>query len=168
MTLSTSRQRVILVSASQQYLNLMNSARVFVCTAKRLVRKCSPDCPVEKIPTHYRNSAELAGSSNFDVHSINCSAGEAFMRSVSKLIAWLCLLLMLLSAYIFAAHQHSSSSDDAQCTICVVAHSASPASSSTSLTAVFVLVVAMVVAEAISAKQRLISFALSVRPPPAV
>ena len=90
------------------------------------------------------------------------------MRSVLRQIAVLCLLLTLLSAYGFAAHHHSSPSDEAQCTICVVAHSASPASSSTLRSTVFVLVLAIVLVEPVSAKQRLLSFALAVRPPPAV
>ena len=89
------------------------------------------------------------------------------MRSVVKQIALLCLLLTLLSAYSFAAHHHSSFSDELQCTICVVAHSASPTSSSTLPGAVFVVVLAIVRAEVVSAKQWLVPFALTVRPPPA-
>lgn len=89
------------------------------------------------------------------------------MRSVLKPLAALCILVMFVSAYGFAVHQHSSFSDEAQCTICVVAHSASPTTPSTLLSAVFVLVLAVVVAERVSAKQRLIAFALTVRPPPA-
>ena len=92
----------------------------------------------------------------------------ALMRSVSKQIGWLCLLLTLLSAYSFATHQHFSSSDEAQCTVCVVAHSASPAATSTLRNPVLVLVRLSVVGEPVSAKQRLIAFALSVRPPPGV
>jgi hypothetical protein len=89
------------------------------------------------------------------------------MRSVLKPIAWLCLLLTIVSAYGFAVHQHSSSLDEAQCTVCVVAHSASPATTCKLPTAVLVLVRFILQAEPASAKQRLVPFALSVRPPPA-
>lgn len=90
------------------------------------------------------------------------------MRAASRRIAWLCLLLTLLSAYVFATHQHFSSSDEAQCTVCVVAHSASPIATSTLPNPVLVLLQLAVVGEPLSAKQRLIAFALSVRPPPVV
>ena len=90
------------------------------------------------------------------------------MRSVLKPVAWLCLLLTLVSAYGFAVHQHSSSLHDAQCTVCVVAHSASPAATCNLPSAVLVLVHRVVLAEPVSPKQRLGPFALSVRPPPGV
>ena len=90
------------------------------------------------------------------------------MRSVLKPVAGLCLLLMLVSAYGFAAHQHSSSLDEAQCTVCVIAHSASPAASCELPSAFLILVLLLVLAEPLSVKQRLIPFALTVRPPPAV
>jgi hypothetical protein len=89
------------------------------------------------------------------------------MRSVLKPIAGLCLLLMLVSAYGFAAHHHSNALDEAKCTLCVVAHSASPAATCKLPTAVLVLVRLIMQAEPASAKQRLVPFALSVRPPPA-
>jgi hypothetical protein len=90
------------------------------------------------------------------------------MRSVSKRLSWLCLLLTLWSAYSFAAHHHSTSGDEAQCTVCVVAHTASPAVASTLPNPILVLVRLIVVGEPASAKQHLIAFARSVRPPPAV
>jgi hypothetical protein len=89
------------------------------------------------------------------------------MRSVLKPIAGLCLLLTVVSAYGFATHQHSSSLDEAQCSVCVVAHSSSPAATYKLPTAVLVLACIIVQAEPASAKQRLVPFALSVRPPPA-
>jgi hypothetical protein len=110
----------------------------------------------------------LAGCSNFGVDSIHCSAGKVFMRSVLRAVAWLCLLLMLVSAYVFAVHQHSSALDEAQCTVCVIAHSASPAAVCILPSAFLILVLLLVVAEPLSTKQRLVPFALSVRPPPAV
>lgn len=90
------------------------------------------------------------------------------MRSGLKQGAWLCLVLTLLSAYSFAAHQHANLGDEAQCTVCVAVHSASPAAASTPPNPVLVLVRLIVVGEPVSAKQRLIGFARSVRPPPAL
>ena len=90
------------------------------------------------------------------------------MRSVIKRMAWLCLLATLLSAYAFATHQHSNSLDESQCTICVVAHSAFPVAPS-NLPSVAVVLLPLVVPEGtFLAKQRLVLFALSVRPPPVV
>jgi hypothetical protein len=89
------------------------------------------------------------------------------MRSVVKPVAKLCLLLTLVSAYAFAAHHHSSSLDDAQCAVCVIAHSATPAAACALTSAVLAVVQLVVKAEPVSAKQRLAPFALTVRPPPA-
>ena len=50
------------------------------------------------------------------------------MRSISKRIAWLSLLLTLWSALAFAVHHHSTQDESATCQVCVAAHSASPAS----------------------------------------
>jgi hypothetical protein len=89
------------------------------------------------------------------------------MRSISKKIAFLCLLLTFWSAVAFAAHHHSNSTDAAKCTVCIAAHSASPKANSTPRPARFV-VVSSFRAEPVSAKQRFVAFALSVRPPPSV
>lgn len=94
--------------------------------------------------------------------------GLEAMRSIAKQIAWVCLLLTLLSAYGVAAHHHSSPLDEAQCTICVVAHSASPVAASKLPSAVLFLCLFIVLARPVSAKQRLVPFALTVRPPPTV
>jgi hypothetical protein len=83
-------------------------------------------------------------------------------------MAWLCLLSTLLSAYGFATHQHSNSLEESQCTICVVAHSASPVAPSNLPRVVLVLVPLVVLAESLFAKQSFVPFALSVRPPPGV
>ena len=95
-------------------------------------------------------------------------AGYCGMGVTSKRITWLCVLLTLWSAYSFAAHRHSTSGDEAQCTVCVVAHSASPVAAATLPNTVLVLARHALAGEPISAQQRLIAFALSVRPPPAV
>jgi hypothetical protein len=88
------------------------------------------------------------------------------MRSWSKRIAWLCLLLTLSAAYSLAAHNHSNSIDAAKCTVCVAAHSASPVTAARLPHAVFVPLRIISAAEPVAAKQRLIAFALFVRPPP--
>jgi hypothetical protein len=87
------------------------------------------------------------------------------MRSISKKLAWLCLLLILGSAAEFALHQHSSATEAAKCTVCVAAHSASPKSASAPRPTAFV-VFSTFTAEPVLAKRRLVSFALCVRPPP--
>lgn len=88
------------------------------------------------------------------------------MRSKSKQIAWLCLLLTVVAAFGFAAHHHSSPTDEAQCTICVVAHSATPVAASNLSNSTLVLVILLLPAETVPTKQRLVPFALTVRPPP--
>jgi hypothetical protein len=89
------------------------------------------------------------------------------MRSISKSIAWMCLLLTLMSAVEFTAHNHSSATEAAKCTVCVAAHSASPKTTSTLPDATFVPV-ATFRPKPVSTKQRVIAFALCVRPPPNV
>jgi hypothetical protein len=89
------------------------------------------------------------------------------MRSITKRIACLCVLLTFWSAIAFAVHQHSNATEAAKCTVCVAAHSASPKAPSTLLKATFV-VVSTFRTEPVAAKQRLIGFALCVRPPPSV
>lgn len=93
--------------------------------------------------------------------------GVIVLRSFSKRIAWVCLLLALWSALAFAAHDHASSIEAAKCTVCIAAHSAAPTVTHGSSTARFVSV-ATVRARAISVQYRIIPFALSVRPPPEV
>jgi hypothetical protein len=90
------------------------------------------------------------------------------MRSISKRIAWLCLLLMFSSAIAFVAHHHSDANESVRCTVCVAAHSASPPAPAVLLRATFVAVSTFQPEPVVSAKQRLIVFALSVRPPPEV
>ena len=90
------------------------------------------------------------------------------MRPVTKRVAWLCLLLTLLLAISFAAHRHLNSSDEAQCTVCIVAHSTSPVLGYHLPAVVLVLVLLLVQIETASTRQRLVPFALSVRPPPAL
>ncbi len=89
------------------------------------------------------------------------------MRSVfAKQIAWLCLLLTVSAAFSFAAHHHSNPSDEIQCTICLVAHCSAPVATINLSSALLLLVPLVIPAEPVSAKQRLVPFALTVRPPP--
>jgi len=89
------------------------------------------------------------------------------MRSMSKRIACLCVLLTFWSEMAFAAHQHSTATESATCTVCIAAHSASP-KITTTLPRVMFLPVDTFRPEPVSAKQRLTVFVLCVRPPPSV
>ena len=93
--------------------------------------------------------------------------GVAVVRLISKSIASLCLLLAFWSAIEFAAHQHSNATESAKCAVCIAAHSASP-KTTTALPKVSFVAVSTFLPEPISVKQRLIVFALCVRPPPSV
>ena len=89
------------------------------------------------------------------------------MRSIVKHIAVLCVLLTFWSAVAFVAHHHSSATDTLKCTVCAAAHSSSPKATSALANRTFVRVFTLQ-SQSVSAKQRLVGFALSVRPPPAV
>jgi hypothetical protein len=114
-----------------------------------------------------RRGTLVAFASCFSVNSTNTLCGAVDMRLFSKKVACLCLLLTFWSALAFAAHHHSSATEAVKCTVCIAAHSASPKAPSTLLKATFVAV-STFLAEPLSAKQRLITFALCVRPPPSV
>lgn len=88
------------------------------------------------------------------------------MRSGSKRIACLCLLLIFWSAIALIAHHHSDANESVRCTVCVAAHSASPTPPAILPRATFVAVSTFQPEPVVSAKQRLIAFALYVRPPP--
>jgi hypothetical protein len=89
------------------------------------------------------------------------------VKSISKRIAWLSLLLTLWSALAFAVHHHSSQDESTTCQVCVAAHSASPATVLPSPKPVFRRVLQFR-PQPTDAKQRLVAFALYVRPPPSV
>jgi hypothetical protein len=90
------------------------------------------------------------------------------MRPISKRIAWLCLLLMLWSAIAFAAHHHSDGAESAKCSVCVAALSASPTAPALPSRTIFLAVSTVRTEPVVAAKQRLIAFALTVRPPPEI
>lgn len=89
------------------------------------------------------------------------------MRSLVKYVALLCLLLTLGSAVATVVHHHSGASDSAKCTVCVAAHSARPSVAS-SLSSISAKLVAAVPIFTVRTQQRLVPFALNVRPPPQV
>lgn len=93
--------------------------------------------------------------------------GITVIQSISKKIALMCVLLTLWSAIAVVTHQHSSATEAATCFTCVAAHSASPKIVANPLKATFVAV-STIKAQPVSAKQHLVTFALTVRPPPAV
>jgi hypothetical protein len=88
------------------------------------------------------------------------------MRATLKPVAFLCLLLILGSAIAYAAHHHSDGTEPATCTVCVAAHSASPIAPTLAPQATFLAVSRVRPVAVAAAKQRLIGFALTVRPPP--
>src|SRR5213079_74835 len=87
------------------------------------------------------------------------------MRSNVKRLAVFCTLLMLWSAIAVVAHHHSTKSESVRCTVCVGAHSAAPRAISNRPSPSFVRVSVVHLASS-SFSHRIISFALSVRPPP--
>jgi hypothetical protein len=88
------------------------------------------------------------------------------MRLFSRPIAWLCVLLTLWSAAAFVAHHHEDEAESARCSVCVAAHTASPAPEIVLPRITFVAVSPVITAPVAAAKQRLVVFALAVRPPP--
>src|SRR5438552_17174443 len=89
------------------------------------------------------------------------------MRSNVKRLAVFCTLLMLWSAIAVVAHHHSTKSESVRCTVCVGAHSAAPRAISNRPSPSFVRVSVVHLASSFFS-HRIISFALSVLPPPTV
>ncbi len=87
------------------------------------------------------------------------------MRSFSKPVAWFCLLLMFGSAWVVAVHNHADEAKAASCQVCIAAHSATPATALPTAKPIFWRLFAVVL-EISDAKQRLLAFALVIRPPP--
>jgi len=87
------------------------------------------------------------------------------MRSWVRWSAWLCLSLLLWTVAAESTHVHPGQSENASCTICLAAHTASPAPSSTDATPVFAAI-GVAQEEAVLAKARLESSELGIRGPP--
>lgn len=89
------------------------------------------------------------------------------MRSISKLLGLLCLLLTVSSAIGLITHHHSSRAESSACQVCVAAHSTAPTSISPTPKPVFRTILTLQLRPA-ATTQRLIAFALYIRPPPSV
>lgn len=89
------------------------------------------------------------------------------MRFWVRWSAWLCLSLMLWTAAVESIHTHPSATEAATCTICVVAHSASPAISIAHTAPVFVAV-GLLQEKSSIAKARIDFSDLGIRGPPEV
>jgi hypothetical protein len=87
------------------------------------------------------------------------------MRSFSKPIAWLCLLLIVGSTWAAAVHKHADEANAASCQVCIAAHSSAPTTALSTPKPVFQRLLA-VAAQISDAKQRFLAFALFIRPPP--
>jgi hypothetical protein len=90
------------------------------------------------------------------------------MRSrVWKATAWLCFLLTFMSAVAVVAHHHSNSTEAAKCAACIAANSASPQPTSSPHNQIFYSV-DIFRPKPVSPRVLVLSFALTVRPPPQV
>ena len=146
--------------------SIMQPAGEFFTTLE-LIQLISKTSWFERYRRNGEFFADVAFISGLSVDSDNRIRGVTDVRSISKSIALLCLVLTFWSAIAFAVHQHSDATEAAKCTVCVAAHSASPKTPSIVVHTTFVAV-ATFRAEPVSAKQRLVAFALTVRPPPEV
>jgi hypothetical protein len=88
------------------------------------------------------------------------------MHTLRRWSVWLCLSLMLWTVAAESTHNHPSQAEAASCSICVVAHSASPAASSNHAAPVFAAI-GVLPEELIVAKARLDVVDLGIRGPPA-
>ena len=89
------------------------------------------------------------------------------MRWWSRWSAWLCLSLMLWTVAAESTHNHPNQTESASCSICVVAHSASPTVASSQTAPVFATV-GLLQEKDVIAKTRLDSADAGIRGPPAV
>ena len=89
------------------------------------------------------------------------------MYTLRRWSVWLCLSLMLWTVAAESTHNHPSQSEAASCSVCVVAHTASPAASSNHAAPVFAAIGILQEKEVV-AKARLDSFDLGIRGPPAI
>jgi hypothetical protein len=89
------------------------------------------------------------------------------VRLISKFAAVICLLLTISSSFAAASHSHSSPTESLTCQVCVLAHSTVPAVIRSTPKPTF-LQVAAVTLPVLRSRQRVIPFALTVRPPPSV
>jgi hypothetical protein len=89
------------------------------------------------------------------------------MQWMIRWSAWLCLSLMIWTAAAESTHNHARRAESATCSICVVAHSASPAASSSYSRPVFTAV-GLLQEEDVIAQAWLDALDLGIRGPPVV
>jgi hypothetical protein len=89
------------------------------------------------------------------------------MRLAIRLLAWLCLSLMLWAAVAESIHNHLNQADSASCSVCVVAHSTAPTASCCHARPIFEAI-GLLQEKAVIAKAWLSVFDLGIRGPPAV
>lgn len=87
------------------------------------------------------------------------------VRSITRWLACLCLLLTLWSAATVATHAHASATDALKCTVCMTAHSAGPVPVCYRAVPTLVAVLTIVPPQGRIASC-LLAFALYTRPPP--
>ena len=91
----------------------------------------------------------------------------SFMRLWGKWSTWLCLSLMLWTAAAESTHNHPNQTESASCSICLVAHSASPSLSSSHAAPVFAAI-GLLPEEDVIAKTRFDFSEQGIRGPPAL
>ncbi len=89
------------------------------------------------------------------------------MRFSTRWLAWLCLSLMLWTAAAESTHNHPSQTESASCSICALAHSASPVIAANNARPIFTTVGTLQEKEVI-AKARISVLDLGIRGPPAI
>ena len=87
------------------------------------------------------------------------------MRFCRRWSAWVCLSLLLWTAAAESTHNHPSQRENASCSICLAAHTASPAASSTDTTPAFETI-GLALEEDLVAKALIESSDLGIRGPP--
>jgi hypothetical protein len=90
---------------------------------------------------------------------------QEFIRFRSRWLAWLCLSLMLWTVGAESTHNHPSQAESAACSICAVAHSASPVASSNQARPIFAAV-GLLQEEEVIAKPWIGILDLGIRGPP--
>jgi hypothetical protein len=89
------------------------------------------------------------------------------MRFTGRWLTWLCLSLMFWTAVVEPTHNHPNQTGAASCSICVAAHTTTPAVSFNHARPVFEAI-GLLQEEAVIAKARLSISDLGIRGPPAV
>jgi len=89
------------------------------------------------------------------------------MRFASRWLGWVCLSVMLWTVAAESTHHHPGQAESVSCSICAVAHSASPVASSSHARPVFAAV-GWLQEEKVIAKAWIGVLDLGIRGPPAV